>query len=512
MNFSSHTAPRFETTPGQSYRRLLNRGGQAGAVLVAGVGAAVIAGWALDIPLLRSVLPGFSSMKFNTASCFLAAGVALRLLQGEGASEIARRVAAMLSWFVIAAAGLTIFEQITGIDLGIDQFVVVDETSVVHPGQMAPATAVGFLSLGSALLAFGSRDEARARRAHLLIIPALLIATLAVVGYAYGVTSLYRVAPYTSMALHTALSFLVLSLSLLATDFGHGLTRIAVSDTVGGVICRRLLPTLPFALFAIGWLRLEGQALGLYGTEFGLALMVVLSGLVSVLAVGNTAVQLYRLDLSRKRALTELAELNAELEDRVADRTERLARVADDLKIVNQSLERLSQEDGLTGLANRRLFDSHLAMQVAMAHRSGSSLALILFDIDSFKAFNDRYGHLAGDECIKRTAQALRACCQRATDLVARWGGEEFAILLPDTDLAGAAKLAEAARQAVADLKIPHATSRAGAFVSVSGGVAALDGDTVTTPQQLIEATDQALYRAKALGRNRTVALQAEAA
>ncbi len=512
MPFSSHTAPRFEATPGQSYGRLLERFGRAGALLVAGVATAVMAGWVFDIPLMKSVLPGFATMKFNTAAGFLSAGMALRLLQALTVTPAARRAAQLLSWFVIAIAGLTVFEQITGFDLGIDQVIVSDDASVAHPGQMAPATAVGFLSLGSALLAFRSPDEGRARRAHLLIIPALLIATLAVVGYAYGVTSLYRVAPYTSMAPHTALSLLVISLALLATDFEYGLTRIAVSDTVGGVICRRLLPTLPFALFAIGWLRLEGQTLGLYGTEFGLALMVVLTGLVTVLAVGNTAMRLHGLDLSRKRALTELAELNRELEDRVADRTERLARVADDLTIVNQSLEKLSQEDGLTGLANRRLFDSHLAMQVALAHRSGGSLALILFDIDSFKAFNDRYGHPSGDECIKRVAQALRACCHRATDLVARYGGEEFAVLLPDTDLAGAARLAETARQVVAELRIPHAASRAGTFVSVSGGVAALDRDTVTTPQQLIEAADRNLYRAKALGRNRTVALHAEAA
>jgi diguanylate cyclase (GGDEF)-like protein len=481
-------------------------------VLVASVGAAAMIGWILDIAFLKSVLPGLATMKFNTACAFFASGVALWLLQSSTLESNAASVSRIFSGFIAALAASTLFEEITGIDLGIDQLFVADTSNIAHPGQMAPATTVGLLALGLALLALKSPRPRLAARAHWFALASLLVGTLAVLGYAYGASSLYAITPYATMAAHTALSLLAISLAVLATDTDYGLTRIAVSDTAGGVICRRLLPTLPVALFVLGWLRLQGQAAGLYGTEFGLALMVLLGSLVMVLAVGNTAMQLHRLDITRKRAQSDLAALNTELEERVADRTQQLARVADELTAANLSLERLSQHDSLTGIANRRLFDSHLALQINIARRTGGALALILCDVDSFKAFNDRYGHVAGDECLRRIAEALRSCCQRPADLVARYGGEEFAVLLPGTDLAGAAKIAEAARQAVAHLRIPHATSRAGAFVSISGGAAALDHATVTTSQQLVDAADRNLYRAKELGRNRTISAHAEAA
>jgi diguanylate cyclase (GGDEF)-like protein len=190
----------------------------------------------------------------------------------------------------------------------------------------------------------------------------------------------------------------------------------------------------------------------------------------------------------------------------------RLAQLSAALSTANTALELLSLKDGLTDLANRRFFDTYLAAQVAVARRHKRTLALVLCDVDAFKAYNDHYGHQAGDECLKRVATALRSCCRRPADMAARYGGEEFAMILPDTELIGAAQIAEAARDAVAQLKIPHAHSAAAPYVSISGGVAVLLRKIDITTQQLITAADQTLFQAKHLGRNRMISVQAEAA
>ncbi len=188
----------------------------------------------------------------------------------------------------------------------------------------------------------------------------------------------------------------------------------------------------------------------------------------------------------------------------------RLAQLSAELSAANKALEQLSLHDGLTNLANRRSFDNYLADQIAIARRYKRSLALVMCDVDDFKAYNDRYGHQAGDECLKQIAAALRSCCRRPADMAARYGGEEFALILPDTGLIGAAQIAEAARNAVSQLGISHDDSAAGSHVSISGGVAVLQRNIDMTAEQLIAAADQALYQAKHLGRNRVACVQAE--
>jgi diguanylate cyclase (GGDEF)-like protein len=188
----------------------------------------------------------------------------------------------------------------------------------------------------------------------------------------------------------------------------------------------------------------------------------------------------------------------------------RLVRMSAKLNTANNALERLAMRDGLTDLANRRCFDAYLAEQIAVAHRYKRPLALVLCDVDSFKAYNDHYGHQAGDECLKQVAAALRSACRRPADMVARYGGEEFAIILSDTDMAGAALVAETARNATAQLKIPHEHSPAAPCVTISGGVAVLRRKMDITTQQLIAVADRALYQAKHQGRNRMISVEAE--
>lgn len=176
-----------------------------------------------------------------------------------------------------------------------------------------------------------------------------------------------------------------------------------------------------------------------------------------------------------------------------------------ELEKKNKELQRLSSLDGLTGIANRRRFDEYLEQEWLRAARGNKVLSLILTDIDHFKTYNDNYGHQGGDEVLRRVAQAIEGGTHRPGDLVARYGGEEFAIILPDTDPVGAASVAEAIRQTVEDLNIPHGFSSAADHVTISMGVASIIPREGGLPATLIEAADEALYEAKHSGRNRYV-------
>lgn len=173
------------------------------------------------------------------------------------------------------------------------------------------------------------------------------------------------------------------------------------------------------------------------------------------------------------------------------------------LREVNARLERLLHLDGLTGIANRRGFDEALSAEWQLAQRLDLPLSLLLLDIDDFKAYNDGYGHLAGDDALRRVAIALAGALQRDEDLLARYGGEEFAVLLPGRTAAEAEQCAWRLHAAVAALGLPHRYARAVKRLSVSIGIASLDAGVLDAPEHLLDRADRALYRAKALGRNR---------
>ncbi len=187
--------------------------------------------------------------------------------------------------------------------------------------------------------------------------------------------------------------------------------------------------------------------------------------------------------------------LYASLERRVAERTEALAEA-------NRQLEMLSISDGLTGLANRRRFDAMLEREWRRAARDATSLGLVMIDVDHFKLFNDRYGHLRGDHCLRAVARALQDSVRQDVDLVARYGGEEFAMILPGADASFAEAIAARALASIIALQQPHSASPFGQ-VTISLGVAAMRPDQAGGAEQLIERADSALYRAKRSGRNR---------
>ena len=187
------------------------------------------------------------------------------------------------------------------------------------------------------------------------------------------------------------------------------------------------------------------------------------------------------------------------------DITER-KKVEAELQRSREELERLSRQDGLTGLANRRSFDDILRREFLRSVRERSAMAVVIGDADYFKSYNDRHGHVQGDDCLRRIAAEFAAVCRRPGDLAARYGGEEFALVLPDTGAEAAAHIAEALRRAVARLAIPHAASEVGPHVTVSLGIACLLPRHGDTPELLVESADRALYEAKQQGRNRCVA------
>ncbi|RXZ31027.1 GGDEF domain-containing protein [Oxalobacteraceae bacterium CAVE-383] len=184
-------------------------------------------------------------------------------------------------------------------------------------------------------------------------------------------------------------------------------------------------------------------------------------------------------------------------------------RTGEALRKLNHTLEKLALQDGLTGLANRRHFDIVLKDELSRATRSASSLALIMIDVDCFKQYNDLYGHLAGDECLRQVGLALQGTEGRPGDLAARYGGEEFALLLPNTDVAGALRVAEEIRKTIRELEIRHERNLPG-VVTVSAGVNALmPVPPDAMPSHLIGAADEALYLAKSSGRDRVMASNA---
>ena len=192
--------------------------------------------------------------------------------------------------------------------------------------------------------------------------------------------------------------------------------------------------------------------------------------------------------------LREVAEVRLELNQARAEIVRRQA--------LERELERLAHSDGLTQIANRRYLDIVMEREWKRAERAHNGFSLIMCDIDYFKRYNDTYGHVAGDDCLRKVAQAISTTLRRPADFAARYGGEEFVVLLPDTDLNGALAVANQIRDAVAALQIAHEDGLSDGALTVSQGVASIVPTPVTSVLDLLDRADQALLRAKNAGRN----------
>ncbi len=189
--------------------------------------------------------------------------------------------------------------------------------------------------------------------------------------------------------------------------------------------------------------------------------------------------------------------------DRRKQREKELLEVKQKLEAANNELRRLSTLDSLTGVLNRRTFDEKLQYEWRRVPRETEYISLVMIDIDFFKAYNDTYGHQAGDDCLKRVARALSETLHRPGDTLFRYGGEEFAVILPNTDPEGALHVGEILRRNIEKLGIAHSRSAVAPYVTISAGVATITCEKPYSPNHLIEMADQALYEAKRAGRNR---------
>lgn len=176
---------------------------------------------------------------------------------------------------------------------------------------------------------------------------------------------------------------------------------------------------------------------------------------------------------------------------------------ARELESTNRELDGMARKDSLTGLHNRRMFDEQLASEIKHIGRTGYPLSLIILDVDHFKRYNDHHGHLMGDDCLRRIGRVLESVAQRSTDLATRYGGEEFALILVNTDYPFAMALAEDIREKIEALNIPHHDSPTMPRITVSLGVVTASYDRTPDTESIVEPCDLQLYAAKASGRNR---------
>jgi diguanylate cyclase (GGDEF)-like protein/PAS domain S-box-containing protein len=213
-----------------------------------------------------------------------------------------------------------------------------------------------------------------------------------------------------------------------------------------------------------------------------------------------------KLILISARDITERKEAERRIQ-RALDDLERSRREIEEtnrrLAESNRELQRMTRRDGLTNIANRRSFDEYLALEWNRAARDRRPLSLLMIDVDHFKAYNDRYGHPAGDDCLRRVAEALERQLGRSIDIVARYGGEEFAVVLPETPRVGAVNIGERLRHAVEELDLPHAESPTAGHVTISVGAATMIPHPGDSAEVIVSASDAALYSAKQNGRNR---------
>jgi diguanylate cyclase (GGDEF)-like protein len=431
------------------------------------VGAVVlILGWVCDIEAVRTVVPGTVSMKASTALMFMLCGSALLLVQANGKLRNIGRICAVAA---MAVALAFLLEYVLGWKLGIDELPFRDAaghaTHFAYPGRPAPTGLVCFGLVSIALVTMHSRWRVE----EALMVPVLAAASMCLIGYAYAIPAFYGPASAAKMALNTGFAFLVLSAGIMfAAPHGRS-RRILGATNPGTVMARRLLPLAVLVPLTLGWLRLIGQEAGIFGLRVGTWLLTMTTITCLVTVIIWAASSLSRTDGHRRR--------------------------------LERELKRLVGEDELTALPNRRGFEERLRHELALASRHHAPGALLMIDLDRFKAINDEHGHAAGDDLLQGVADALRGRL-RDTDALGRLGGDEFVAYLPHTEAVAAVAVAEHLLTVIRDASTALGD---GMRTTASVGVA-FDASSSLGSEAMLGAADAAMYSAKRAGGNRVSA------
>ena len=324
--------------------KLLRMYCNASSIAAVAVGCMVLCGWAFDLAILKTVLPGFVTMKANAALGVALGGMSLWLLLPEGASPTRRYVAHFFALLTSLVGAATLAEYTFSVDLGIDQLLFRDphpSLGTASPGRLAPTTATAFVAIGLALILLNWKTRRGHRPSQFLSLWPALIAVMAITGYVYQATALYRIWMYTQIALPTAASLLLLSAAVLFARPESGIACELTSEGSGSVMARRILPAIFFVPMILGWLCLQGEFAGWYRMEVGLALYAEGTVIVFAVLLWSSARKMNTEYRQRSIAETEIHELNAALEVRVAQRT----------KTLEQQTAVLAQQAALLDLA-----------------------------------------------------------------------------------------------------------------------------------------------------------------
>jgi diguanylate cyclase (GGDEF)-like protein/PAS domain S-box-containing protein len=565
------------------------------------LGALVLVGWRFEIGFLMHLAPGMGAMAPGTALCLALAGLDLLLLQPSRSSRGAQATARVLPILIAALGVTTLCEYAFGVDLGIDQLLFADNDRSVqtsHPGRISIIASFELSLLGIALWLESGGGELAQAWARGLALVCIACSMFGLLGFLYGQSALYSLPVFNGLALHTVLGLFLVCASLLSIQPARGLPSLLVSSGPGGTLGRRLLPAAALVPMGLGWLRVEGEQLGVFQSAMGVDLMTVamiwlfflliwwnahlldaasretsraqadlraqaeeirdlyenapcgyhsldVHGLVLRMNatelgwlgyaheevvgrrhffelmtpagqavfqrefprfVAQGEIRDVELEMQRKDGSALCVSINASAirdtagqfvmsRSTVFDITAR-KRVENALRDSEAAIRELALTDALTGIANRRRLDEALRAELNRVSRYGGRVSVVMADLDWFKRVNDEYGHAVGDAVLQRFAQLIRRQC-RDTDLAARFGGEEFLVLMPEAGAKEAAAWAERVRvlqerELVPPQRLP---------ITATFGVA--EYSPGEDAEGLLHRVDDALYRGKSAGRNR---------